>query len=151
MHRSNVIAFLVLSSIIFGYLYLTKYTFIDEPAHIKDKICYISCGNKIIRSCRDVNTQLFYACYDVDITLSLLIYSDGYTKRRTHRYTDYQIFCNINQTICYYDDRYIEDTLDLNPPRDYPSLPVWLMMTLLFVLFSIALFAELANTFEWRC
>src|SRR5579863_1527271 len=106
MDRSRFTTYIVIITLITGYIYFTNYALIEEPKHVQNTICNTSCGNIIRKECYD-DGRIYYTCYDVEIIFKISIDGKEYTRNRTHKYRDYQTLCNNTYTLCTYDDRMI--------------------------------------------
>src|SRR5579863_1710746 len=129
MDKFQITPYLILITLILGYIYFTNYVFFEDPSHIKSTSCNTTCDEILRKECYDSTKKSFYTCYDVNITLSVLFDDYNYIRSRTHRYIDYQIFCNNTFTLCYFDDRNIEDTLDIKAPAERLVFGIWGTLT----------------------
>ena len=101
----------LICGIVIGNVFLSKWSFYDEPSHLQSEICNITHCNVAVKTCEERGNR--YACNVLNIVLSIDLNGKNYSREVRWGYLEHRYDMLREPTVCYYDDRAIDRTLDV--------------------------------------
>jgi hypothetical protein len=155
-----VIIIVIIIGITTGIGFYCKWIFYDEPRHIKYINCNITYCNVTTNICsectdtRNCNLHTYYfTCYVVNIIVTAHFNGQNYTRNiKKNNGANYPTICNNNITTCDYDDRDIQNTLNVYKiyAIEFAGYLSWFVVVLVATVIIISLIIILSRHLKFN-